>query len=127
MFDGTTFRLSLGAANTKVDSSHSIHLKDCQVFHPSINHKMFYDRHEYAADYEQFLKRVSRSSEKYRIEVVKGWLEESLTAELWERLQLKNIAIANFDCDLYEFTRPSLDFITLVSDQELFFCSMIGT
>ena len=41
VFDGTTFRLSLGAANIKVDSSHSIHLKDCQAFHPSMNQKMF--------------------------------------------------------------------------------------
>ncbi len=80
---------------------------------PSIDEpENVFDRHEYPADYEQFLKRVPRSSEKYRIEVVKGWFEESLTAELRERLQLKNIAIANIDCDLYESTRPSLDFIT---------------
>lgn len=118
VYDGTSFKLSIGAANSSFDGQYRGRFLAFDSFEglpnvPSIDEpENVFDRQEYAADYEQFLRRVARLSETYRIEVVKGWFENTLTAELRERIQLKNIAIANIDCDLYESTKPCLDFIT---------------
>jgi len=118
VYDGTSFRLSIKAANSSFRGQYGGRFLAFDSFEglpevPSFDEpENVFDRYEYAADYEQFLKRVSRLSGSYRIEIVKGWFENTLTSELRERLQLKNIAIANIDCDLYESTKPCLDFIT---------------
>lgn len=47
-----------------------------------------------------------------RIQLVKGWFNETLTAETKQRLGLKAAAVVYIDCDYYESTVPCLEFIT---------------
>jgi hypothetical protein len=43
--------------------------------------------------------------------LVKGWFADTLTATTREKVQLKSVAIAYVDCDVYESTVPILNFL----------------
>jgi hypothetical protein len=47
-----------------------------------------------------------------RIRLVKGWFNETLTAETKRTLELQSAAIVYVDCDYYESAVPALEFVT---------------
>lgn len=47
-----------------------------------------------------------------RFELVKGWFDDTLTAETKQRLALERVAIAHIDCDYYESAKVALTFLT---------------
>lgn len=52
-----------------------------------------------------------------RVITVPGYYDQTLNAELKERLNLRRAAVVMIDCDLYESTVPVLDFITSLVGQ----------
>jgi O-methyltransferase len=56
------------------------------------------------------LPKKARTSGK--IKLVKGWFNETLTAETKKSLEIKAAAIVYIDCDYYESTVPCLEFVT---------------
>jgi len=71
-----------------------------------------YARGEFAASRAAFEKTLGRLLERFPIEIVAGWFEETLTVQTAERLRLHKAAFVNIDCDLYESTVPVLQFVT---------------
>ena len=71
-----------------------------------------YARGEFAADRATFEKKLGRLLERFPIEIVPGWFDQTLTKETAERLRLHRAAFVNIDCDLYESTVPVLRFVT---------------
>jgi len=71
-----------------------------------------YARGEFAASRAVFEKTLGRLPERFPIEIVQGWFDQTLTAATLERLQLRRAAFVNIDCDLYESTVPVLEFVT---------------
>lgn len=60
---------------------------------------------------------LERGVDLTRTKLIPGWFSESLTSETCEAHDLRKAAIIWVDCDLYESTKPVLDFITpLVQD-----------
>jgi O-methyltransferase len=71
-----------------------------------------YARGEFSASRASFEKHLGRLLERFPIEIVPGWFDETLTGETAERLRLRRAAFVNIDCDLYESTVPVLQFVT---------------
>lgn len=58
---------------------------------------------------------IKKSVDLKRVKIVDGWYDETLTNHYFDRdpsLNLKTIAVAWIDCDLYDSTVPVLNFIT---------------
>jgi O-methyltransferase len=70
-----------------------------------------YARGDFSASRAAFEKNLGRLRERFPIEVVPGWFEETLTPETAGRLRLEKAAFVNVDCDLYESTVPVLRFV----------------
>lgn len=67
----------------------------------------------FAASLEEVTKLMPRKGiADGRIQLVKGWFNETLTAETKQRLGLKAAAVVYVDCDYYESAVPCLEFIT---------------
>ncbi len=47
-----------------------------------------------------------------KVVLVPGWFDQSLTAEVKKRHNLRAASVVMIDCDLYESTKPVLEFIT---------------
>ena len=47
-----------------------------------------------------------------RVQIVKGWFNKTLNSKTASEINLRRIAVAWIDCDLYESTIPVLNFIT---------------
>jgi hypothetical protein len=67
---------------------------------------------EFSASRARFEKTLGRLRDRFPIEIVPGWFDETLTRPTAERLGLRKAAFVNIDCDLYESTVPVLDFVT---------------
>jgi len=67
----------------------------------------------YAADEKTFLKNINNHGvDLEKVTVTKGWFDKSLDMNCAKNIQLKEIAVAYIDCDLFESTIPVLNFIT---------------
>lgn len=67
----------------------------------------------YSADQKLFLDNISKGGvDLNRVTITKGWFNESLNSKCAEKIELKEIAIAYIDCDLFESTVHVLNFIT---------------
>ncbi|THB76186.1 MAG: hypothetical protein D6B25_10255 [Desulfobulbaceae bacterium] len=77
---------------------------------------------QYACDKKTVIENLnSKNVDWTRTHLIEGYFNESLTAELIETHQLKKIAIALIDCDLYASTIDVLNFIDpMVQDQTIF-------
>lgn len=72
----------------------------------------------YACTQDDFLHNVGASGvELSRVVPVKGYYDQTCTAETKSRLGLTQAALVMIDCDLYESTVPVLDFLTDIVQQ----------
>lgn len=72
---------------------------------------------QYACSEEQFLDNLRHDgADVSRVTTVPGFYDQSLTPELKSRLGLKKASVVWIDCDLYESTKPALDFVTDLVD-----------
>lgn len=67
---------------------------------------------EFSASRALFERTLGRLRERFPIEIVSGWFDQTLTQQTAERLGLRRAAFVNIDCDLYESTVPVLQFVT---------------
>jgi O-methyltransferase len=67
---------------------------------------------QYAVSEEDFVENLRRAGvDLKRVEVVKGWFDQTLSAPGAAAQKIKKIAAAWIDCDLYESTVPVLQYI----------------
>jgi len=67
----------------------------------------------YCADEQVFINNIKKNGvDISKTTITKGWFKESLTDECVDKINLKKIAIAYIDCDLFDSTTPVLKFIT---------------
>lgn len=67
----------------------------------------------FAASLEEVTKLMPRKAiQSGRIKLVKGWFNETLTAETKKQHDIKAVAVAYIDCDYYESAVPALEFLT---------------
>jgi hypothetical protein len=67
---------------------------------------------QYACDQAGFERGLRRAHiDQNRVEIVPGWFDVTLTPETARRINLKNVAVAWIDADLYSSTVPILKFI----------------
>jgi O-methyltransferase len=67
---------------------------------------------KFACTEQEFRRNLSaRGIPLDRVTTVPGWFSETLTEETRTRLNLRHAAIVWVDCDLYESTKPVLEFI----------------
>jgi hypothetical protein len=71
-----------------------------------------YARGDFSASRAVFERNLGKLLERFPIEIVAGWFDETLNAATAERLRLRKAAFVNIDCDLYESTVPVLNFVT---------------
>jgi O-methyltransferase len=70
---------------------------------------------DYSCSQQKFLQYIaSRSVNLKDVTCVKGWYNETLTAETRQRLGLLKARIIHIDCDLYESARDALSFCTAI-------------
>lgn len=62
------------------------------------------------AEFEENLKKAGVDLGK--VISIEGFFDQTLTARTAEALNLTHVAIAHFDCDIYQSTRSALEFIT---------------
>jgi O-methyltransferase len=68
---------------------------------------------QFACDINQFQRNLTASGvDMTRVQMIKGWFDQSLKPDHPESSKLKKAAAAWIDCDLYESTVPILDFLT---------------
>ena len=68
---------------------------------------------QFACDIHQFESNlVSSGVDLTRVQMIKGWFDETLKLGNIESAAVKKVAAAWIDCDLYESTVPVLDFLT---------------
>ena len=67
---------------------------------------------------EKFVRTIDAAGvELGKVEIIEGFYDRSLTDEVKQKHGLKNAAIINIDCDLYESTVTVFDFLTpLIGD-----------
>jgi hypothetical protein len=70
-----------------------------------------YAEGEFSASRAAFERNLGTLLQRYPIEIVPGWFEETLTPQTSQRLGLRQAAFVNIDCDLYESTVPVLRFV----------------
>jgi len=74
-------------------------------------HKQF-SAGEFSCSEQDFIDRLSANGvPRSAYTIIPGYFEESLTPELYSRIDLTRAAILWIDCDLYESTKPVLRFI----------------
>lgn len=67
---------------------------------------------EFSCSQEEFIEELSsRGIPKDAYSIIPGLFQESLTPDLYRKLDLTKAAIVYVDCDLYESTNPVLDFV----------------
>jgi O-methyltransferase len=72
----------------------------------------FYEN-QFACSQEEFTKNIlSKGVDLDRVKIVKGWFNRTLSPDKVHKYDVKQIAVAWIDCDLYESTVPVLKFIT---------------
>jgi O-methyltransferase len=67
---------------------------------------------EFSASRADFEKNLGTLLDRFPIEIVSGWFDETLTADTAQRLALHKAVFIHVDCDLYESTVPVLEFVT---------------
>jgi hypothetical protein len=69
---------------------------------------------QFVASEEDFTSHVLEKSglETERLVKIKGWFNDTLTAETRQKHKIEKLAVAWIDCDLYASTVPVLEFIT---------------
>jgi O-methyltransferase len=66
----------------------------------------------FAGSYEEVEETLKAGRvDKNRRILVRGWFDDTLTAETREKLKLQTVAIAYVDCDVYQSTVPVLNFL----------------
>jgi O-methyltransferase len=79
----------------------------------SLDKPIQYFKGNYSADENIFLNNLRQNGvDLNKVTTTKGWFDKSLNTECVKKIDLKKIAIAYIDCDLYESTVPILNFIT---------------
>ncbi len=79
----------------------------------SLDKPIQYIKGNYSADENIFLNNINKNGvDLSKVTTTKGWFNESLNAECVQKIELKKIAIAYIDCDLFDSTVPILKFIT---------------
>jgi hypothetical protein len=119
VLDGMSFELSLSAASKffprtgngaprfiAFDSFSGLPApdgeKDSTVFHEG----------QYFAPRKAFERNIAKAAKGWRVDIVQGFYNETLSPKLREDLGLKQAAFINIDCDLYSSTMDALDFCT---------------
>lgn len=68
---------------------------------------------EFSASKMKFLSWLKRRKVNLnRVKITEGFFDHSLASENSDKIGLENIAVAWIDCDLYESTKPVLDYLT---------------
>ena len=77
-----------------------------------------YEAGSYAATEHDFTNSIkAKGVDLSDVVLVKGWYEDTCTAETKREHGLDRVAVAFIDCDLYESTVPVLDFLTELVQQ----------
>jgi O-methyltransferase len=76
-----------------------------------------YTSHFYQGQYQcsedQFIENLrAENVDMSRVQIVKGWYDETLRSESVVELGIDKVAAAFIDCDFYESTVPALEFLT---------------
>ena len=68
---------------------------------------------EFSCSQEEFTQSIhAKGVDLNKVTIIKGWFNETLSPEKAQGYNIKRIAMAWIDCDLYESTVPVLNFIT---------------
>jgi O-methyltransferase len=68
---------------------------------------------EFSCTEEEFLNSIRKQNvDLNQVVTIKGWFCDTLNSSTAQKIDLKRIAFAWIDCDVYESTVPVLDFIT---------------
>lgn len=71
-----------------------------------------FQRGEFRCSEEEFVKAMAaRWVPREAYTVIPGWFEETLTSDLYDRINLRSAAIVWVDCDLYESARLALKWV----------------
>ena len=72
-----------------------------------------FKKNDFAFSQKDFEKNLHKEKVNFKkITIVPGWFKDTLCHDLGKKINLKKIAVAWIDCDLYESAVPVLNFIT---------------
>ncbi|HKV40106.1 MAG TPA: TylF/MycF/NovP-related O-methyltransferase [Blastocatellia bacterium] len=119
VFRGASFDLALRTAGKFFDKHSSSAPRffafDSFAGLPSLHGErdgdVFY-KGEYESSLATFQRNIRRAAKGWKVQVVPGFYESSLTPAKRQELGLSAAAFVNIDCDLYSSTRSALSFIT---------------
>ena len=78
----------------------------------SKNKDNIFKKGDFSASRKTFNQTVRGAIQDSTVIVEEGWFSHTLTSEFAQKHQIRKIAFANVDCDLYESTQDCLRFIT---------------
>ncbi|MET0391431.1 MAG: TylF/MycF/NovP-related O-methyltransferase [Polyangiales bacterium] len=117
VFRGDTFKLAIRAARSSFGGAYQGRFFAFDSFEglPDVaslaEPENVFNQAEYACSEADFRRAIASTARGTNVQVVKGWFDRTLTPALRDELGLREVAIANIDCDLFESTVPCLEFI----------------
>ncbi len=131
VYEGNSFNLAMRSAEKFYvkNGAHRPHFFAFDSFeglpnlHPKKDVKGLFSKGEYSASQKTFLKKIRRTSRNWKVHIIPGFYEVSLTPDIYKNYALSKAAFVTIDCDLYSSTKEALRFLTpiLQSGTILFF------